>query len=171
MISVLMISMPVNFATGDRGAFMSLETLPGHLARRFHQISTALFDIEMERAGLDLTPVQYAALEAVYGQPDIDQVTLSGLIAYDRTTIGGVVDRLVQKGLLTRCTNEIDRRARVLSVSAPGEQILMSARPVVAKAQEQLVSGLDAQEAAELARLLQKAIKALHETSRGAPHL
>ena len=72
--------------------------MPGHLARRFQQIAVAVFLAEVEEAGYDLTPVQYAALAAVSTNPGIDQVTLAGLIAYDRTTITGVVDRLVQKG-------------------------------------------------------------------------
>src|SRR5215213_2944818 len=68
--------------------------MPGHLARRFQQIAVAVFLAEVEDAGFDLTPVQYAALAAIKLNPGIDQVTLAGLIAYDRTTITGVVDRL-----------------------------------------------------------------------------
>ena len=75
---------------------------PGHLARRFQQIAVAVFHAAVEEAGYDLTPVQYAALTEIATQPGIDQATLAGLIAYDRTTITGVVDRLVQKGLLVR---------------------------------------------------------------------
>ena len=75
---------------------------PGHLARRFQQIAVAVFHAAVEDAGYDLTPVQYAALTTVGMQPGIDQATLAGLIAYDRTTITGVVDRLVQKGLVVR---------------------------------------------------------------------
>lgn len=80
---------------------MTVGSLPGHLARRFHQLSTALFDLEMRRSEIDLTPVQYAALVTVEDNPAIDQATLASLIAYDRTTTGGVVDRLVDKHLVT----------------------------------------------------------------------
>jgi len=86
--------------------------MPGHLARRFQQIAVAVFLAEVEAAGYDLTPVQYAALATVRTNPGIDQITLAGLIAYDRTTITGVVDRLVQKGLLVRRASSRDRRAR-----------------------------------------------------------
>src|SRR5450432_229782 len=60
---------------------------PGHLARRFQQIAVAVFHAAVEEAGYDLTPVQYAALTEIATQPGIDQATLAGLIAYDRTTI------------------------------------------------------------------------------------
>src|SRR3954470_14992511 len=73
--------------------------MPGHLARRFQQIAVAVFLAEVGDAGFDLTPVQYAALATIKANPGLDQVTLAGLIAYDRTTITGVVDRLVQKGV------------------------------------------------------------------------
>ena len=56
--------------------------------------------------------MQYAALAAINANPGIDQVTLAGLIAYDRTTVTGVVDRLVQKGLVVRHATIRDRRAR-----------------------------------------------------------
>lgn len=45
-------------------------------------------------------------------------MNLAGLIAYDRTTITGVVDRLVQKGLVDRNESERDRRARELKITA-----------------------------------------------------
>ena len=73
--------------------------MPGHLARRFQQIAVAIFHAEVEEAGYDLTPVQYAALTTIRTHPGIDQATLAGLIAYDRTTITGVVDRLVAERL------------------------------------------------------------------------
>src|SRR4029434_2712188 len=83
--------------------------MPGHLARRFQQIAVAVFLAEVEGAGFDLTPVQYAALAAIKLNPGIDQVTLAGLIAYDRTTITGVVDRLGRRGLCVCNTSSHDR--------------------------------------------------------------
>lgn len=52
--------------------------MPGHLARRFQQIAVAVFLAEVEAAGFDLTPVQYAALAAIAANPSIDQITLAG---------------------------------------------------------------------------------------------
>ena len=102
---------------------------PGHLARRFQQIAVAVFHAEVEEAGYDLTPVQYAALTTVGMQPGIDQATLAGLIAYDRTTITGVVDRLVQKGLLVRKASRMDRRAHALQITTEGRRTLDGIEP------------------------------------------
>ena len=105
--------------------------MPGHLARRFQQIAVAVFLAEVGEAGFDLTPVQYAALSAIRNNPGIDQVTLAGLIAYDRTTITGVVDRLVQKGLLVRHASSRDRRARELQITEAGKRTLRGITPAV----------------------------------------
>lgn len=140
--------------------------MPGHLARRFQQIAVAVFLAEVEEAGYDLTPVQYAALVAVNADPGIDQATLAGLIAYDRTTITGVVDRLVQKGLVTRHESSRDRRARELKMTDTGRRTLRGITPAVEAAQRIMLRGLTEKEAKELVRLLQKAIAAGNELSR-----
>jgi DNA-binding MarR family transcriptional regulator len=140
--------------------------MPGHLARRFQQIAVAVFLAEVENAGSDLTPVQYAALKAVGANPGLDQVTLAGLIAFDRTTITGVVDRLVQKGLIARHESSRDRRARELKITDVGRKALRGVTPAVEAAQRTMVRGLTDKEAKELVRLLQKAIAAGNELSR-----
>ena len=139
---------------------------PGHLARRFQQIAVAIFHAEVEEAGFDLTPVQYAALATITAHPGIDQATLAGLIAYDRTTITGVVDRLVQKGLLERQANIRDRRVRELQITDEGRRILCRIEPAVQAAQRIMLRGLSADEANEFLRLLRKAIAAGNELSR-----
>src|ERR1700722_3120037 len=117
--------------------------MPGHLARRFQQIAVAVFLTEAEKAGYDLTPVQYAALAAVSANPGLDQVTLAGLIAYDRTTITGVVDRLAQKGFVARHENSRDRRARELKITTTGRRALRAITPAVEAAQRIMVRGLN----------------------------
>ena len=140
--------------------------MPGHLVRRFQQIAVAVFLSEVDGAGFDLTPVQYAALAAIETNPGIDQVTLAGVIAYDRTTITGVVDRLVQKGLLVRRSSPRDRRARALHITEAGEQTLRVVTPAVEQAQTIMLRGLTDAEAREFMRLLRKAIAAANELSR-----
>src|ERR1700687_5630649 len=144
----------------------NIDERPGHLARRFQQIAVAVFHAEVEEAGHDLTPVQYAALTTIRTHPGIDQATLAGLIAYDRTTITGVVDRLAQKGLLVRQANSRDRRARALQITGEGRRILRGIEPAVEAAQRIMLRGLTAREADEFLRLWRKAIAAGNELSR-----
>jgi len=140
--------------------------MPGHLARRFQQIAVAVFLAEVEDAGFDLTPVQYAALATIKANPGLDQVTLAGLIAYDRTTITGVIDRLVQKKLVERRASSRDRRARELEVTDEGRRTLRKITPAVESAQRIMLRGLSAKESEELMRLLRKTIAAGNDLSR-----
>ncbi|MFZ2102723.1 MAG: MarR family transcriptional regulator [Oricola sp.] len=137
-----------------------IHEMPGHLIRRLNQISVAIFSDRMAREGMDLTPVQFAALAAIESDPGIDQATLAATIAYDRATIGGVVDRLEQKGLIERFVSEKDRRARTLRLTAKGKALLTRARPAVRDLQADILAGLDAAERTQIVALLKKATDA-----------
>lgn len=146
--------------------YRDYEDKPGHLARRFQQIAVAVFQAEMDAIGSDITPVQYAALAAVAALPGIDQATLAGEIAFDRTTITGVIDRLEAKGLMSRQVNAKDRRARVLAITPEGLAMLERIRPGVEAAQGQLTRGLSGQETETLMHLLRKAVDTANDLSR-----
>ncbi len=145
---------------------VDLYEMPGHLIRRLHQISTALFAARMAEAGIDLTSVQCATLVAVRGNAGIDQATLAGLIAYDRVTIGGVVDRLVAKGLVIREVSPRDRRARVLELSDAGQAQLDRAMPIAIAVQDDILEGLSTEERAGFVALLRKTTEAGNDHSR-----
>lgn len=145
---------------------LEIYDLPGHLVRRLNQASVSIFMDETTKKGFDLTPVQYAALSAIDATPGLDQATVANHIAYDRVTIGGVVDRLVQKELVRRETNPKDRRARNLFLTEKGAETLAEIRPVVRESQTILLEGLTDAERQELVRLLRKASDAVNDRSR-----
>ena len=97
---------------GDGRVQEEIYNTAGHLIRRLNQISMSVFQNRVRAAGFDLTSVHFAALVLVRSHPGIDQAGLAGLIAYDRATIGGVVDRLEAKQLLDRRVSPQDRRVR-----------------------------------------------------------
>ncbi|MBV5262989.1 MarR family transcriptional regulator [Pinisolibacter sp. B13] len=140
--------------------------MPGHLIRRLNQVSVSLFHDECAKAGHDLTPVQYAALKAVQKYPGIDQASLAGAIAYDRTTLGGVVARLEEKGLIIRAASAQDRRVRRLSLTPAGEALIGELDPLVGRIQGAMLTGLDEAERAVFLRLLSKAAEAGNDLSR-----
>ena len=85
--------------------------MAGHLIRRLHQQSTQIFVQRTQAAGLDLTPVQFAALDAIHAHPATDQAR-RGDDCYDRATIGGVIDRLErQAGSAASCASATAGRA------------------------------------------------------------
>jgi DNA-binding MarR family transcriptional regulator len=142
------------------GTAMSLEihNMPGNLIRRLHQKSTQVFLREMKRAGHDLTPVQFAAMQALRGAEGMDQAQVAQLIAYDRATIGGVIERLEKRGFVQRQVNRRDRRARQVSLTAAGEAMVDVLIPVVRGFQDDILDGLDPAEKAELRRLMAKSL-------------
>jgi len=133
--------------------------MPGHLVRRMNQMAVSLFMEETSKAGFNLTPVQYAALSAIKATPALDQATLANNIAYDRVTIGGVIDRLEKKELVRREISIEDRRARKLYLTPQGETILADASPVVRRMQTKLMEELDPSEQKVFLSLLRKVTK------------
>jgi DNA-binding MarR family transcriptional regulator len=132
----------------------------GHLIRRLHQQSTQIFVQRTQAAGFDLTPVQYAALEAIHAHPGADQALIAEVIGYDRATIGGVIERLEKKGWVKRVISPRDRRARELSLSAPGHQVRAALQPIVRDLQQGILQPLDAAEQAQFMQLARKVVQA-----------
>ncbi len=117
-----------------------LKEMPGHLIRRLHQISFALFLDQAKSFGV--TPVQYAALVAIDRHPGLDQTTLCNIIAFDRTTIGGVVGRLQRKKLITRTGGAHDRRTKALYITSAGRRMIRDIAPAVLATQRLILKPL-----------------------------
>jgi len=131
----------------------SFSTLPGHLIRRVHQVSTAYF---AEECGGDLTAVQYAALVAIGAHPGIDATRLSEIIYFDRSTIGDVLDRMVGKDWIRRASTPTDRRVKLLEITPAGQGVLQQVEPAIGRVQARLLAPLTPAEARTLTRLLSK---------------
>lgn len=144
----------------------SLYDMPAHLIRRVHQISTALFAEEC--AGFDLTSVQYAALVAIKANPDVDATRLSALIAFDRSTIGGVLERLEAKGWVLRSPGPADKRVKLLRLTLEGERLLRRVEPAVKRVQQRLLEPLAPADRVSVLRLLAR-LAAVHNEVTPAP--
>ena len=122
--------------------------MAGHLIRRLHQQSTQVFTQHAREAGFDLTSVQFAAMDAIRQHPGVDQAGVAALIAYDRATIGGVIERLVTKGLVERVVNPRDRRARELRLTEAGSDLFDAFLPLVKRLQAEILAPLSDEERA-----------------------
>jgi DNA-binding MarR family transcriptional regulator len=140
--------------------------MPGHLIRRVQQISTALFAEEC--AGFDLTSVQFAALVAIQANPMVDATRLSALIAFDRSTLGDVLERLETKGWVVRTPSATDRRVKLLSLSRDGVLLLRRVQPAVARVQDRLLAPLPPADRTAILRLLGR-LADLHNDLLPAP--
>src|SRR6187549_3030018 len=89
---------------------------PGPLIRRAHQVAVAIF--MEETGGSDVTPVQFAILNALIEDPGEDQVTLAAKVAFDAATFGSVIGRLEARGWVRREADAADKRRKLLWVTA-----------------------------------------------------
>lgn len=134
--------------------------MPGQLIRRLHQHSTQVFAAAMAEAGEDLTPVQFAMLDALAEAPGMDQATLARLIGKDRATVGSVAERLARKGLIARVPSTRDRRAILLALTADGAALHARLSPRVRGLQDDILPGLSPEERALFADLARRALAA-----------
>src|SRR5260370_7863571 len=104
-------------------------TAPGYLFRRMQQIAVAIFMEECRDH--DLTPVQFAALVAIHTHPGIDATRLSAVIAFDRSTLGNVIERLEAKGYIERKPSRGDKRIKLLYLTTSRAPLLRPSTPSV----------------------------------------
>jgi DNA-binding MarR family transcriptional regulator len=135
---------------------------PGHLIRRAHQIAFAVF--MEETRDFDITPVQFAILNALIDDPGEDQVTLARKVAFDAATFGSVIGRLESKGWVRREPDARDRRRKLLWITAEGEAAARQMRRIVLRVQARILNGLDPDERTQLLALLTKLV-AGHEAA------
>ena len=139
-------------------------TAPGYLFRRMQQIAVALFIEECK--AFDLTPVQYAALIAIHTHPGIDATRLSAVIAFDRSTLGNVIERLETKSLIERKPAREDKRIKLLYLTKAGTALLRDIMPSVDRAQARMLQPLKPADRKTLLALLTQLVDLNNEASR-----
>ncbi|WP_338665775.1 MarR family winged helix-turn-helix transcriptional regulator [Pararoseomonas sp. SCSIO 73927] len=140
--------------------------MPGHLIRRAQQISGAIFAEEVGEH--DLTSVQFSALFAIRAYPGVDATRLSALIAFDRSTLGGVLERLEAKGWILREPAPADRRAKRLRLTGAGAELLLRVEEPVRRVQDRLLAPLPPADRETFLRLIAQ-LADLHNEVTPAP--
>jgi DNA-binding MarR family transcriptional regulator len=136
---------------------IDLQTTPGHLIRRAQQIAVAIFAEQL--ASADITPVQFAILNALLDSPGIDQVSLAKRVVFDPATSGSVIGRLEAKEWVLREADPSDRRRKLLWVTPQGVQALSHIQRDVARVQEKILAPLTAQEQSQFVHLLSRLVQ------------
>lgn len=137
---------------------------PGYLFRRMQQIAVSIFLDECK--AFDLTPVQYAALVAIENHPGIDATRLSAVIAFDRSTLGSVIERLETKCHVERRPAPEDKRVKLLHLTRSGATLLRDIAPAVDRAQARMLEPLKPADRKTLLALLSHLVDLNNETSR-----
>lgn len=125
--------------------------VPGHLIRRAQQWHTAIWAEVFDR---ELTGPQYAVLFVLAQNPGISQRELGEQAALDKSTAADLVDRLAQRGWVTRTRDARDGRRRLLGLSDTAESIVSDLLPRVADVQQRLLDPLPHSEHSDFLRQL-----------------
>ena len=126
----------------------------GFLLAKAYQRACLLFKEEFE--GYDLTPQQFGLLGFLWQQDGLTQAELSAKSAIDRTTMGGLIDRLEKEGLVARRSHPEDRRAYRICLTQKGKALEPELSPLADRAQRKFIAKLDEQEVEILKNLLEK---------------
>lgn len=93
-----------------------------------------LIRAEMERriaaAGLSVTPGEGRTLVNIARIGTVRQNVLAEQMGVEAMTLSGYIDRLEQRGLVSRTTDPADRRAKLVSLTPGAEEVLQELRSV-----------------------------------------
>jgi MarR family transcriptional regulator, lower aerobic nicotinate degradation pathway regulator len=126
----------------------------GFLLAKAYQRACVIFKEEFE--GYELTPQQFGLLGFLWREDGITQAELSAKSQIDRTTMGGLIDRLEKEGLVARRSHPDDRRAYRICLTEKGKDLELELAPIAAKAHQNFIAKLDEQEVETLKALLEK---------------
>lgn len=130
---------------------------PGHLLRRAVQVMNLLWDEEVSHV---ITSPQFAALNALYSEPNLDQRSLGRRISLDRSTMAEVVSRLSDRGLIQTARDTRDGRRKTIALTTRGLHTVQQLIPRTRAMTARLVGPLDAGQRDELLRLLTEVVRA-----------
>jgi DNA-binding MarR family transcriptional regulator len=94
----------------------------------------------LDRVGLPMW--DYVILNALSGGDASTQAELSAATGRDKTRLIENLDRLEQRGLVTRTPDPGDRRNRIVSLTADGRQVLRECHTAIRAMEEELLAGL-----------------------------
>jgi DNA-binding MarR family transcriptional regulator len=135
-------------------AFYVLDHQIGFALRLAHQRHTALF---AERIGdPELTPTQWAALAKLWQTGPTSQNRLGRMTGMDASTIRGVVNRLIKRGLVDTRPDQEDGRLLLIGLTRAGTLLYRALAPLALAISEETLSPLGKDERETLMRLLDK---------------
>lgn len=125
----------------------------GFLLSKAYQRAWSIMREEIET--YDLTPPQFGLLAFLWLQDGVTQVELSEKGQIDRSTVGGLVDRLEKIGLVERRQHPQDRRAYKIHLTRRGKELESPLSECADRSLERFTRGLNEQEINELRRMLE----------------
>lgn len=105
---------------------------------------------------LNITPVQYAVLRLLWQRDGQLSSEIGEHIQLDSATMTGLLDRMVQRGLIQRRPSEYDRRKSHIFLTGKGREPQFLPVDLMVEANEELLSDFSDEEVQLLKRMLMK---------------
>jgi DNA-binding MarR family transcriptional regulator len=124
----------------------------GFLVRLLETRAAALY--EKLTAQSEITPRQFGAMLTLYQRGTMTLTELATCIRVDRSTLGEMINRMSDKGLVRKEANDADRRSATVTLARSGEQTLLRLVSGAAQLQEELLAPLAADDRAHFLRCM-----------------
>lgn len=106
-----------------------------------YRLARALDDV-IASLGSDIRPREFAVLNRLHQHGALNQVQLAELTYKDRPAITRMLDRLIDRKLVTKVPDPTDRRAYVVSLTARGTAIRNNIVPLVVERLQSACGGI-----------------------------
>ena len=106
--------------------------------------------------GLNITVPQVKTLFFVSNRRETNSTRLAAALGVTPPNVTGIVDRLVEQGLMVRQESPEDRRALLLRVTEKGESVLSGLRERRTGVMREILESLDAEALSQLTGALAK---------------
>ena len=127
----------------------------GHLSRE--RLDARLTEYEV-------TPVQIHVLHYLYHRDNqAPQRDITAHLKVKPSTANGILDRMVEKGLVERTVSETDARKRLITLTEKGREQQAACRRIFMETEQLMVQGLSPEEQDTLFALLHRVITNLEE--------
>lgn len=103
-----------------------------------------------------LTATQWRALAQLKRSGDVNQAKLSDLLESEPMTVCRLVERMEMSGLVERCADPCDRRAKLVRLTPKSRLILDDIKPIATEIYEETLKGLSDEERVVLVSALKR---------------
>ena len=124
----------------------------GFLVRLLETRATVLY--EQLTGQSEITPRQFGAMLTLYQRGTMTLTELATHIRVDRSTLGEMINRMAERGLIRKESNDADRRSATVTLAKPGEQTLLRLVSGAAQLQEELLAPLRPDDRAQFLRCM-----------------
>ena len=143
--------------------------LEARVAARYEALMAAVASGHApEFVALDVTMAQMKALYLVAARGSMHISALADLLGVTLSTGSGLVERLVDQGLLERRHQEHDRRHVAVSLTSAGVELMERMRELSARRVRSMLAAIDDQDLAALGRVLDSFIRQVSEEATAA---